>query len=839
MSETGTFVIHDLVLPIAEAHETLCAIRKGEVDALVVATDGRQRVYILKGADQAHRILLETLNEGAATIAADATVLYANRRLAELLDRPLERVLGAPLTRFVDPDDAGRFAALLAEAVRGRSKGEIHLVSAGGHPVPVMLSMSALGEGQDESYTVVVTDLTQLKQAQTALQRANDELEARVEARTRELSEANEALLAEIAQRTRLEDELRAHTAALLEADQRKDEFLSMLAHELRNPLAPILTAAEMIRMAMGARSDLPDLERYRGVIARQVKNLAHLVDDLLDVSRITRGSITLRRGPVELAAVVRSAVEAARPAIDQHHHHLRVALPGEPVWLLADATRCEQVLVNLLNNAAKFTERGGNISLSAALRGAEVVLSVRDDGAGIPPDLLPRVFDLFVQGECSLDRAQGGLGIGLTLVKRLVEMHGGTVEARSEGAGHGSEMVIRLPLAVEARSATASADPEEPSARAAPHRGAACSSWTTTPTLPRCSPIWWSLWGHVVARASNGEDALRMATTFHPDIVLMDIGLPGMDGYEVARRLRLGHRPAPEWSGPRPRRDHRLWAGARSLARARDRLRPLPHQASESGHAPATPGGRRRRARPPAGAMTPHDDAVPPDRGLTGQDLPTSSSPHHGSPSPSPRLPAVRASPRGAPHGEGEPRDRRVVRRVPRPLARHRDGEPRRGGAAPGRALPRRGGGPPRRRAAGQGRGGPLPRVLADDGEDDGRRGAHRARHLLRARHVVRQERAPAGRRGFSARAATGTKGAAGAAPPEPEPPPEHTTGAPPAASQGAVRERAERDGRAGRVNQAALDFARDPMARYRPATNEFDLAFAEVTALIELVDD
>jgi PAS domain S-box-containing protein len=540
VSNSSELIVHDLVLPITEAQEMLCAIRNGEVDALVVSDGGRQQVFVLKGADHAHRILLETLNEGAATIAADATILYANRMLAELLGQRLERVLGVPLTRFVKGDDAIRFAAVLAAASHGRSKGEVSLVSAGGTLVPVMLSMSAAGEGLNESYTVVVTDLTALKQAQAALQQANSELEARVTARTHELLEANTTLQAEIVQRYLLEEELRRKAAELIEAHQRKDEFLSMLAHELRNPLAPILTAAELIRLAITGRADLPDLERYQGVIARQVHNLARLVDDLLDVSRITRGNVTLRKQPVDLAAIVAGAVDAARPSIDQHGHALRVELPAEPLRILADATRCEQVLVNLLNNAAKFTDRGGNITLSAERRGGEVVLRVRDDGMGISPELLPRVFDLFVQGERTLERAQGGLGIGLTLVKSLVEMHGGAVEARSEGAGRGSEMVIRLPL-LSPREVASISDPVERPASAPPPSGRRVLIVDDNTDTAQMLTDLVSLWGHDAARASSGEDALRLAEAFQPHVVLMDIGLPGMDGYEVARRLRRG----------------------------------------------------------------------------------------------------------------------------------------------------------------------------------------------------------------------------------------------------------------------------------------------------------
>ena len=457
----GEIVAHDLRLRIEEAEDTLAAIRTGDVDALVVTSDGEPRVFILKGADHAHRILLETLNEGAITASADGTILYANRRFAEMLGAPLGRVVGVPLGSFVARRDAETCAALLARAASGPVKGEIAMETSTGESLPAMVSIRAVAHpdagpragvdhpaaGLDEpgAYTLVLTDLTPLKEAQRALEQANDELEARVEARTLELSRANDALRAQIAERERLEGELRRNAALLIEADRRKDEFLSMLAHELRNPLAPIVAAVEMIRLKV--RGDAA-LDRYRAIIDRQAKNLARLVDDLLDVSRISRGSVTLRKERVELAAIVKRAVEAARPLVDGGRHQLTVSIPPDPVEVDVDPMRFEQVLVNLLNNAAKYTEPGGHIQLTAELDGGEVVIRVRDDGLGISAELLPRVFDLFVQGERSLDRAQGGLGIGLTLVKSLVAMHGGRVEAHSEGPRRGSEIVVRVPAA-------------------------------------------------------------------------------------------------------------------------------------------------------------------------------------------------------------------------------------------------------------------------------------------------------------------------------------------------------------------------------------------------------
>jgi PAS domain S-box-containing protein len=392
---------------------------------------------------------------------------------------------------------------------------------------------------------------------------------------------ADLALAEELAARAAIAIDNARLYAEVQKAARAKDEFLAMLAHELRNPLAAIANASYVLDRIPPTDAQA---ERLRATIGRQTDHLARLVDDLLDVSRIERGKIELRKNRVELSPVVRQAVEMVRPLIEARGHALSVTLPGEPVWLEADSTRLEQVVANLLNNAAKYTEPEGRIWLTVEVEEAgsgtedggqrteealspppssvprppsSIRIRVGDTGMGIPPEVLPRIFDLFVQAERSLDRAQGGLGIGLTLVRSLVQLHGGSIEAFSDGPGQGSEFVVRLPVA-EPQSAECAGThgvgggaAEWKTARPLPPHSAAPP---TTPWVPAHSRVLvvddnrdaletlaeiLQMWGHEVRCAGDGAEALAVARDWPPEIVLLDIGLPGMDGYEVARRLR------------------------------------------------------------------------------------------------------------------------------------------------------------------------------------------------------------------------------------------------------------------------------------------------------------
>jgi PAS domain S-box-containing protein len=316
------------------------------------------------------------------------------------------------------------------------------------------------------------------------------------------------------------------------EAERRKDEFLAMLAHELRNPLASISNAAQLL----GSLETEDDLEWAKDVVQRQVKHLARLIDDLLDVSRITRGTIALQTESVALSPIVGGAIESVRPLVEERKHELNVSLAPGPLRLEADPLRIEQILVNLLGNAAKYTDAGGRIWLSAAQDGNEIVVKVRDSGIGMTLELLGRAFDLFVQGDRSAARTEGGLGIGLTLVQKLAELHGGGVSATSDGPGKGCEFTVRLPAAAE--SAAASTRPRVTLPRVA--RGASrVLVVDDMKDTARAMAKVLRLLGHDVQVAHDGPSAIEAARAQRPEVVMLDIGLPGMDGYEVARRLR------------------------------------------------------------------------------------------------------------------------------------------------------------------------------------------------------------------------------------------------------------------------------------------------------------
>jgi signal transduction histidine kinase len=329
----------------------------------------------------------------------------------------------------------------------------------------------------------------------------------------------------------------RKYTEDLLrEADQRKDEFLATLSHELRNPLAPIRNALELIRRSP---DDKPLRGRAYAIMERQLHQLVRLTDDLLDVSRITRNRIELRRERVDLRGALHSAIETTQPLLDAAGHQLDVQLPDRPLWVFADLTRLSQAFANLLNNAAKYTDRGGRVSLRATVLDSHVTVTVTDTGIGIPPDLLPRIFDMFMQVDHTSDRGRSGLGIGLTLARRLIELHGGTIEVRSGGGG--TTFVARLPLTLVA--GTVAADPVGPLRTRTPSRRVLVAE--DIPDAAEMLRLMLESMHHTVRVAADGVQAVEIAKAFEPHVALLDLGMPRMDGYEAAKQIRsaLGKR--------------------------------------------------------------------------------------------------------------------------------------------------------------------------------------------------------------------------------------------------------------------------------------------------------
>src|SRR5262245_46230756 len=392
------------------AEQTIRAIQQGAVDAFVLEELGRHRVYTLEGTEHPYRLFVERMQQGVATLYADGSILYCNRRLADLLDVPHGELVGASLRDFVAPDDRRAYDDAFVAGQTRSGRCEVTLLRKEGETLPAYTTFNVLPSEACALIGVFVTDLTTQKQ----------------------------------------HEQLAAAQEALRDADRRKDEFLAMLAHELRGPLAPLGNMLEIMKRA-GENREV--IQQARGTMERQLAQLVRLVDDLLDVSRITRNRLELRREPVELTAVLKRVIESARAWTAGVEHQIEVTVPPEPIWLDADPARLTQIFHNLFNNACKYTEPTGRIWVRVERPESErqppdVVVRFKDTGLGIPPDRLSSIFEAFMQVDRSLERAQGGLGIGLTLVKRLVEMHGGIVTAHSEGPGHGSEFVLRLPVA-------------------------------------------------------------------------------------------------------------------------------------------------------------------------------------------------------------------------------------------------------------------------------------------------------------------------------------------------------------------------------------------------------
>ena len=474
--------IAELSARLEEAEETLRAVRAGEIDAFVVQGPRGEQVYSLHSVEQPYRTLVEEMQEGAAILTVAGDILYCNRQFSVLVGIALEDVIGRPLDRFLNAADRALFATLRKV---GCGKCRARLKNTDGRVIDVYLSLSTSGSDEEtERLNLIVTDLSALLDAQSGRDRAEQE-------------------------------------------NQAKDEFMAMLAHELRNPLSAISAAVQVLEASNG--HDAPAL-RARSIIGRQVHHLARLVDDLLDVSRVVTGKIALDRCAIDLADLVYRAVAVC----GERRHGQQLEVSAQPVWIEGDLVRMEQIVNNIVGNAVKYTPAGGNIRVRVTVEGGHAVLRVEDNGFGIAPELLPRVFDLFVQGERTLDRAQGGLGIGLTLVRRLVELHGGTVAAASEGPGCGSVFTVRLPKVPMPMGTQPSSTPDH-------YNG--CSRRVLViednHDAREMFRMMLELAGHEVLEAGDGLAGLELLKATRPDVAVIDVGLPGLNGYEIARRFR------------------------------------------------------------------------------------------------------------------------------------------------------------------------------------------------------------------------------------------------------------------------------------------------------------
>lgn len=486
---------------LEEARSVLRAIRNGEVDAVVAAGANGPQVFTLEGADHPYRVMVESMSEGAATLIADGTVAYANARLATLLQVPLERMPGKPLEQFLAPPDRERFAAACKVACLESRVEDVEFQTADGTAVPTRVALTPLSLPSHSGEVVpavclVATDLTDAR-------------------RHAELAVA-------IKERVRAE-------AALRLAARQKDIFLAMLSHELRNPLAPIRNAGTLLTRLVGAD---PKAQALIAMIQRQTDQLTRIVDDLLDMSRIAQDRITLKKEPLEIGTIIGQAIETVQPFISEKGHQLRVDRPTTPLYVEGDRARLAQSLSNLLHNAAKYTDSGGTITLMIHAAEDHIDFEVHDDGSGISPELLPHVFDLFVQSERTLDRAEGGLGIGLSLVKGLVEMHGGSVKAVSEGPQCGSTFTIRLPRIAAPQSSKPQAATIAVPARRILIVDDNVDAADSLALLLKSN-------GHEVETVYGAAAALEAAARANPEFVLLDIGLPDIDGYQLARQLR------------------------------------------------------------------------------------------------------------------------------------------------------------------------------------------------------------------------------------------------------------------------------------------------------------
>lgn len=535
---------------LAELEETLRAIRSGEVDALVVETAGENRVYTLHGADQTYRLMVEQMQKGAATLSQDGLVLYCNPFLASLLDVPLEMVLGASLFQFLDPETSRFFGELLSATANGVSRGEVSFRRGKG-VVLTGVSITVLTLQGTSVYCMIVTDLTERKRREEERLQLEHEQVARAVA-----EDANRAAQVEIERRIQIEESLllaemdrsqllvreRMARTEAEEANRLKDEFLATLSHELRTPLSAILTWSHVLRQP---GLDPGMVARAVDAIDRNARAQSALVADLLDVSRIVTGQFHMDLGPVRLADVIESAADTMRPASRIKKIRLDVTIDPRAEPVLGDARRLQQVVWNLLSNAVRMTPPGGRVQVKVSSAPTGVELSVIDDGAGIHPGFLPHVFDRFRQADSSSTRRHAGLGLGLAMVRHLVELHGGSVEAHNRADSPGAVFIVRLPRLVDPEPAALPA--ESGASLLDPAHPPGDSSLANVSLLlvddeedsREAMAIALRHYGARVSTSSSAQEALILLAAERPQVVIADIGMPGEDGHSFLRSVR------------------------------------------------------------------------------------------------------------------------------------------------------------------------------------------------------------------------------------------------------------------------------------------------------------
>src|SRR4051812_16401318 len=467
---------------LAEAEDVLRAIHHDEIDAFVVEGPGGHQVYTLHSAEEPYRTLVEQMHDGAVVVTARGDIAYANAAFAALIGQPLESVVGCRLNRFVPASDRPGVDTLIAQ---GSGRCRSHLIGSGSQNVEVSLSLSTTTSPSGNRLNLIVTDLSELLEAHRLRDRAE-------------------------------------------RVSRSKDEFLATLAHELRNPLAAIAGGAQLLEVT---RTAVRSPTRAHEVIARQIDHISYLINDLLDVERVRSGKLRLNRQPVEIEEVIRRVVSTFT---DDATLDRRITTSTEPVWVACDAVRFQQVLTNIITNAVKYTPSGGQIRVALRPENGEAVLSVEDTGFGISPTLLPFVFDMYMQVDRTLDHAKSGLGIGLALVRRLVELHGGTVAASSAGEGLGSRFTVRLKQIAAPGVGVGVSFPME--RRARPRRVLLVED---SPDARERLRMTLERAGHLVYDAANVERGLKLLRTVRPDVGIIAISAPLVDRSRVARRFR------------------------------------------------------------------------------------------------------------------------------------------------------------------------------------------------------------------------------------------------------------------------------------------------------------